>query len=98
MTKIIIIDQCRYCHYCKRVLEGIFRKTLHYYCLNSTTTYTFDPNSQPRELMDLEIIPDWCELKEAIPNLKKLQYEYDKAEMIKRYQKEYSLLDNPIII
>jgi hypothetical protein len=69
----------------------LFRKAVYYVCLNSTTTYTFDPNSKPRELTDLKIIPDYCRLKEAIPNLKELQYEYDKKLMIKKYRKEHGI-------
>lgn len=67
-------------------------KTVYYVCLNSTTTYTFDPKSQPRELTDLEVIPEWCRLTEAIPNLKELQYEFDKNEMIKKYRKEHGII------
>lgn len=94
MTKVIIIDKCRYCFYCKRMLDGLFKKTLHYFCLNSSTTYTLDPNSQPRELTDLETIPEWCKLKEAIPNLENLQYEYNKNLMLKKYRKEHKITES----
>ncbi|MFA4870939.1 MAG: hypothetical protein WC623_22260 [Pedobacter sp.] len=85
MTKIIIIDKCSHCPYRKTTGKKFFGKNIHYVCLNSTTTYTFDPESQPREIVDINTIPEWCRLKEAIPNLRGLQHEYDIKEMMKKY-------------
>jgi len=91
MPKVIIINKCSHCNYRRRMTGGIFRRTIYYVCLNSTTTYTFDPKSQPREIIDSETIPEWCRLKEAIPNLKELQYEYNKNEMLKQYRNEHGI-------
>jgi hypothetical protein len=90
MTKVIIIEKCRYCPNIARRNSGIFGRNPYSICLISTKTYTFDPKSEPREIVDLDVIPDWCKLKEAIPNLKELQYDYEKKEMIKKYHLDTS--------
>jgi len=91
MTKVIILEKCFYCQYKRIIRTGIFGRNAYYVCLNSSKTYFFDPKSEPKEIIDINTIPKWCRLKEAIPNLKELQYEYNKNEMIVKYRKEHGI-------